>query len=245
MASRRPWVGSVYRTKGPPISVPRYSIVGMYRDEPSSRFVKHVALIRDEGPAVRGTEVPVWEMQPPLVAGPVSTCRARQDAKCPAHVVGWLSLTSDEREGITDWLSEVDKQDRPYTQSGRWEQYTVSLRPEDQWHADEKGVPLYRRFNCVSFVLAAYQDGAGISLIDTSKPEGLPEVDIETVVRAYGEPLRTHDRVRTEIGLPGHGPWRILLAGYVCHALDRPDASIRIATFTVPSLAATNFPMSS
>ena len=103
----------------------------------------------------------------------------------------------------------------------------MSLSPKDQWHQDEKGVPLYRRFNCVSFVLAAYLDGAGISLIDTSDPEGLPEVDIGTVARAYGEHLRTHDRVRTDIGLPGKGPWRILLAGYVCHAMNRPDGSIR------------------
>jgi hypothetical protein len=195
--------------KAPGIPVPRYSIIGMYRDEPGSRFVRHVALIRDDGPASHGTEVPVWEMQPPLVAGPVSASRTKQDPKCPAHVVGWLSLNSDEREGMTDWLSEVDKQDRPYTWSGRVEQYTVSLRPEDQWHPDEKGVPLYRRFNCVSFVLAAYLVGAGISLIDTSDAEGLPEVDIGTVARAYGEYLRTHDRVRTDIGLPGKGPWRI------------------------------------
>jgi hypothetical protein len=146
---------------------------------------------------------------------------------------------------MTDWLSEVDKQDRPYTWSGRVEQYTVSLRPEDQWHSDEKGVPLYRRFNCVSFVLAAYLVGAGISLIDTSDAEGLPEVDIGTVARAYGEYLRTHDRVRTDIGLPGKGPWRILLAGYVCHAMNRADGLIRSASYTVPGVGAANFPMSS
>ena len=231
--------------EAPGISVARYSIVGMYTDEPGSRFVGHVALIRDDGPTSHGTEVPVWEMQPPLVAGPISASRTKQDAKCPAHVVGWLSLNSDEREGITDWLSEVDKQDRPNTRSGRVEQYTVSLSPKDQWHQDEKGVPLYRRFNCVSFVLAAYLDGAGISLIDTSAPEGLPEVDMGTVARAYGEHLRTHDRVRTDIGLPGKGPWRILLAGYVYHAMNRPDGSIRSTSYTVPGVAAANFPMSS
>ena len=131
----------------PGISVPRYSVVGKYPNETGSRFVEHVGLIRDEGPTSYGTEVPVWDMRPPLVAGTISASRTQQDTTCPAHVVGWLSLISDEREGITDWLAEVDKQDRPNTRSGLTEQYTVSLRPEDQWHRDEKGVPLYRRFS--------------------------------------------------------------------------------------------------
>ena len=82
----------------------------------------------------------------------------QQDAKCQAHVVGWLSLTSDEREGITDWLAEVNKRVRPNTMAGLAEQYTVSLPPDEQWRRDEKGVRLYRRFSCVSFVLAAYLD---------------------------------------------------------------------------------------
>jgi hypothetical protein len=85
----------------------------------------------------------------------------------------------------------------------------------------------------------------GISLIDTSAPEGLPEVDIETVARAYGEEVRTRDRLRTKIGLLDMGPWRILLAGYVCHAMNRPDESIRSASYTVPGVEAADFPMSS
>jgi len=230
--------------EAPGISVPRYSVVGKYTSEPGSRFVQHVGLTRDEGPTSHGTEVPVWDMRPPLVAGTISASKTQQDATCPAHVVGWLSLTSDEREGITDWLAEVDKQVRPNTRSGLAEQYTVSLRPEDQWHHDEKGVPLYRRFSCVSFVLAAYLDGAGINLVDTSNPETLPEVDLETVARAYGEHLRRLAHVRAEVGLPGAGPWRILLAGYVCHAMNRTDESIRIAPYTVPGAAEADFPMS-
>ena len=44
----------------------------------------------------------------------------------PGHVVGWLSLSADERDGITDWLAEVDKQLRPITGWGLVEQYTVT-----------------------------------------------------------------------------------------------------------------------
>ncbi|MGO9470964.1 MAG: hypothetical protein ACLQVF_43280 [Isosphaeraceae bacterium] len=214
------------------------SIVGQ------SRFVQHVGLIQDEGLTIHGTEVPVWEMRPPLVAGLISAERTRQDARCPAHVVGWLSLSADERDGITDWLAEVDKQLRPITGWGLVEQYTVSLRSEDQWHRDEKQVSLYRRFSCVSFVLAAYLDGAGIDLVDTSNPESLPDVDLDTVTRAYGERLIRQGRVSAEVGLPGAGPWRILLAGYVCHAMNRPDESIRSVPYKVPGVAAADFPMS-
>jgi len=229
--------------KAPGIFIRRYSIVGKYTNEPGSRFVKHVALIRDEGLTSHGTEVPVWDMRPPLVAGTISASRTQQDAKCPAHVVGWLSLTSDDRDGMTDWLAEVDKQERPNTSWGLAEQYTVSLSPEDQWHRDEKGVRLYRRFSCVSFVLAAYLEGAGINLLEMSDPENLPAVRLDTVVRAYGEHLRRLNRVRAEVGLPGPGPWRNLLAGYIYHAMDRPDQSIRSVPYTVPSEAAGNFPM--
>jgi hypothetical protein len=231
--------------EAPGITVPRYSVVGKYTSESGSRFVEHVALIRDEGPASHGTELAVWQMGPPLVAGTISSGRNQQDARCPAHVVGWLSFTSDERDGITDWLAEIDKQLRPNTDRGLTEQYTVSLQPEDQWHCDEKEVPLYRRFSCVSFVLAAYLEGAAVNLIDTSSPEILPEVGLETVARAYGENLRRRDHVRTQVGVPGAGPWRILLAGYVCHAMNRPDALIRSTPYRVPCAAASDFPTSS
>jgi hypothetical protein len=231
--------------KHPGMFVPRYSIVGRYPSEPGSRFVQHVALIRDEGAASHGAELAVWEMGPPLTAGTNSLSRIQKDATCAAHVVGWLSFTSDERDGITDWLAEIDKQLRPSTVSGLAEQYTVSLRPEDQWHRDEKQVPLYRRFSCVSFVLAAYLDGAGINLVDTSRPDLLPEVGLDTVARAYGEHLRRLERIRAQVGVPGDGPWRILLAGYLCHAMNRPDESIRSTPYQVPESATPEFPGSS
>ena len=231
--------------KTPGISVPRYSIVGKYTDEPESRFIQHVALVREEGPASHGSEVPVWHMQPPLVTGPISEGRTNQTAKCAAHVVGWLSLTSNERDGIEDWLAEMDKQARPASVRALLYQYTVALHPNDQWHSDENEVPLYRRFSCVTFVLSAYLEGAGINLIDMSNVDHVPEVDLETVVRAYGEAYRREGQRRTAVGLPGAGPWRIILAGYVFHAIDRPDESIRTVPYTVPSTAAASFPFAS
>jgi hypothetical protein len=39
--------------------------------------------------------------------------------------------------------------------------------------------------------------------------------------------LLDSDRMREELGIPGDGPWRVVLAGYVMNALDRPESAIR------------------
>src|SRR4051794_30214297 len=113
----------------------------------------------------------------------------------------------------------------------------------NQWHRDERGVPLYRRFSCVGFFLGGLLGGGGIKLFRTSQPETLPEVDLEIVSRAYGEHLRRQEQRRMAVGLPGVGPWRILLAGYVFHSLRRPDHSIRSSPYRVTSVAEGNFPI--
>ena len=169
------------------MAVARYAVVGTYTSNHESKFVRHVALVREDTFTRYGMAVPVWEMQPPLIAGPVSASRAPRAPECEAHLLAWLSLTTDERDGITDWLAEVDKQDRPMTPLGFLNQYTVSLAPEDQWHHDERDVPLFRRFNCVSFVLAAYMDGAGINVLNNLGFVDLPAVGLDVVARAFGE----------------------------------------------------------
>ena len=117
---------------------------------------------------------PWWQDRFPR-AGQSRTLNAQ-----PTSLVGSLSIQMRGRGSRTGCPRSISRTG-PTRGRGCVEQYTVSLSPKDQWHQDEKGVPLFRRFNCVSFVLAAYLDGAGISLIDTSAPEGLPEVDIGTV----------------------------------------------------------------
>ena len=141
---------------------------------------------------------PWWQDRFPR-AGQSRTLNAQ-----PTSLVGSLSIQMRGRGSRTGCPRSISRTG-PTRGRGPSEQYTVSLSPKDQWHRDEKGVPFYRRFNCVRFVLAAYLDGAGISLIDTSAPEGLPEVGYGDRPRAYGERLRRHDRVRTNVGPPGQG----------------------------------------
>ena len=222
----------------PEIRIPRFAVIGTYDGE-GSTFVRHVALLNDEGCVSYGSEVRVFHMGPPLVAGARSQAQAGQDPTCQCHVVGWLNLTADERDGIVDWLAEVDKEDRPSGLLGMWLSYTVA--PPERWHPDENGGRLYRRFSCGGFVLACYRDGAGIALIDMTSPTDWPEVSLDEIVRAYGPRVRAKGELRKELGIPGEGPWPILLAGYVVQAFNRSDQEIRASVFTVSDSALARF----
>jgi len=191
-----------------------------------------------------GEAVRVWEMAPPLVAGQPSLLKTGRDPKCAAHVVGWLDLKGDERDGMTEWLAEVETEGEQRPVGPRmWLQYTVSLDPKDEWAMDERNVPLFRRFSCASFVLKAYAEGAGVVLLDLSDPLRFPEVDLDSVCRAYEPRIRTLERFRSNIGLAEAGPWRIVQAAYVLHAFDRPDEQIRLAAHTVTGPEECDFPL--
>lgn len=214
----------------PGVPLPRFAVIGTY-DGPNSTFVRHVALLREDSNVLHGLNVHVFHMGPPLVVGVRSQEQAGDAPTCGPHVGGWLSLTADEREGITDWLAEVDKEHRPIEPMGPWRTYIVD--PPERWHEDEKQVRLYRRFSCGGFVLACYRDGAGITLIEVPPPVAWPEVSLDQIVRVYGPEVRERERLRRSLGLPGDGPWSVLLAGYVIHAFDRPDNEIRTSAFSV------------
>ncbi len=214
----------------PGISLARFAVIGIY-DDPDSAFVRHVALLREDGTLIYGENAHVFHMGPPLVAGERSRGQAREDPTCPSHVAGWINLTADEREGVIDWLAEVDKENRPGGLVGTWRTYVVD--PPECWHEDEKRVRLYRRFSCGGFVLACYRDGAGIALIETPPTAAWPEVSLDQIVRAYGPEVRGREKLRRGLGLPGDGLWSVLLAGYVIHAFDRGDREMRTSPLAV------------
>jgi hypothetical protein len=213
----------------------------MYAQGSGSCFVQHVALLRDDGSIHNEMEgVLVWHMGPPLVAGSRSRPLTGPDALCKPDVAGWLSLNAGEREAITDWLAEVDKENRPTGKFTMWGQYTLSLDPEHEWRRDEQGRPLFRRFSCASFVLKAYETAVGRPLLDLSNPDQLPGVSLEMVEQVYGS---LPPAARRRINLEGDPPWRIVLAGYVLHALNRLDAQIRAASYPITDVAAAEFPL--
>lgn len=64
--------------------------------------------------------------------------------------------------------------------------------------------------------------------------EELPEVSRETLEAAYSEVFRSPDLLN-RFGLQGDGPWRVVLAGYVLHALDRSSDEIRTEPYLAQS----------
>ncbi len=227
----------------PSLSATRYAVVGTYSEEQGSRFVRHVALLREDISLEYGVNARVWQMGPPLVTGEVSRRATSSDPETAAHVVGWVGLDASERDAITDWLAQEEKYERPLDGRALWRQYSVSLDPNDQWQVDERGVRQYRRFSCASFVLCAYREGAMVELLNLATSATLPEVGLEILEKAYGDQVR-HPRLRESIHLRGDAPWRVALAGYVVHAFNRPDARIRSSPHMVTGSQECEFPSS-
>jgi hypothetical protein len=216
----------------------RYSIVGNYATRP---FVKHAALLKADTALLFGADnVLVWHMGPPLIAWTRTTATAvEQSRRTTIHIVGFVDLDADDIEGIETWLADVDKEDRPPVNSPMdlLAQYRVS--PAIYWVPAENDTPLYRQFSCVGFVMDCYRF-IGINLIDDSRAENLPEVTLGMVVAAYGRHAN-REKYRERIGIAGPGPWRIVLAGYLFHSLNRDMNIIRQAAYVPTSIAEREF----
>lgn len=194
-----------------PETVSRLDVIGKYSASPD-RFVKHVALYNGEAGRIRRDEkVDVIHMGPPLERA--GTTRA--------HALGSVPLTIDEIREIEAWVAEVDDE---YTHSsaGPRQQYQIHPPWTDKLDPDT-GVRRYRRYSCAGFVLDSYQQ-VDIYLLIIDDQE-LPEVDAHVLRAAY--PELSDPRLLERWGLQGDPPWRIVLAGYVLHALDRPGGQIR------------------
>ncbi|MDQ3330995.1 MAG: hypothetical protein M3552_10120 [Planctomycetota bacterium] len=164
-----------------------------------------------------------------MVAGEASRTQPKVVSQSPVDIVSDIDLTGEQFEAIADWLAVVDKERRPNASNpiGQMRQYVIA--PHVKWHPPED--PLYRRFNCVGFVIECYKS-AGISVIDTEAE--LPDVDLATLRKAYPGQLekielikndRVRQKLKEDLGIPGDGPWKIILPGYVFRSLERatPD----------------------
>lgn len=183
-------------------TTPIYAVVGMYSGTGDDGFVQHVALLAEETKLSRGQSATVWQMRPPLEAG-----------KCDVHVSGTIPLTLEDVEAFHDWRCEVDKEPPPENPFRRY-----IVRPHSEWYrSPETNRRLYRRFSCVGYVIECYRS-IGVDLVVTSEPD-LPEVDFDTLEKAYPDLSRIGARTKKTLGVAGDGPWPIVMPGYVFHAL--------------------------
>ena len=199
----------------------RFDIVGEHFETPPG-FVKHVALLNTDDLEVSFADiVDVVHMGPPLAT----------DGKVIAHVAGRIPLTVSEMKIVRVWIEKIK---REYTARGVWndkrQQYVI--RPQWQDRRDPNtGIVRYRRYSCAGFVLDAYRQ-VRVSLLVTHEGS-LPEVTKETLEDVYPGTFRLPKPLLADLGLQGNGPWRVVLAGYVLHALDRSSDEVR----TEPYLA--------
>lgn len=201
-----------------PATLSRYDIVCEHSEE-VPKFVAHVALLNEDSREVdHGDTVDVVHMGPPLDF----------DGQLEVDGAGRIPLTIDQINGIETWIKKVKDEHKPRT-AKKLEQFCIDP-PWDDVVDENTGVRRYRRYSCAGFVLYAHLK-VDISLLRIDK-EILPEVSRETVDAAYPGVLE-HPKALAKLGLHGDGPWRIVLAGYVLHALDRSREHIEREPYVV------------
>ncbi|MGO9599234.1 MAG: hypothetical protein ACLP7Q_14700 [Isosphaeraceae bacterium] len=115
--------------------------------------------------------------------------------------------------------------------AGPRKQYVISPHVKEEKSPD--GTIICRRYNCAGFVIEAYRS-AGVDFIQTEQ-ESLPPVSRSTLEIQYPDTVRLLEKPknREDFGIPGDGPWPVILAGYVLNALDRDKNEMR----SVPHIA--------
>ncbi len=194
-----------------PETLGRHDVVGEYTDSRHG-LVKHVALHKADDCMVNYDQsVDVVHMGPPL----------KRDSIMNAHVAGRIPLKESEVKRIEAWIEKVADE---YQQANatRKRQYIIHP-PWEDYRDPNTQVRRYRRFSCAGFVLDAHNQ-VDIELLRIDE-QSLPEVDAQTLREAY--PQIDDLSTLEPFGISGEGPWRIVLAGYVVHALNRSSEEIR------------------
>jgi hypothetical protein len=168
-------------------------------------------------------------MGPPLARGSVAA---------PISTFGTTGLTVDE---VLQLQVFVDEQILEYEAAKlrRDQQYVIAPHVDD--HISNDGTVICHRYNCAGFVIEAYRT-IDIDLLQTS-PASLPSVALATLATQYPDVARLleNPKFREKFGIPGDGPWPVVLAGYVLNGLDRPEEDVR-ATPHRPSVGDEFFP---
>ncbi len=218
------------RLAAQPIPFERFDVVGQNSDSVRD-FVRHLGLSLETRNGVSyGETVAVRHMRPPF----------ENPGEMRAHSIGSATLTVDEANQIKLYLDEVEAEyDAASRRPGPLGQYVIAPHAEP-WRAED-GTILWWRYSCVGLVIESYRD-ANIDLVSGSEAD-LPLVDLTTLDQAYPDLALTRrgPRLREGLGIPGDGPWPVVLAGYVLHALNRTKEEIRRGPYT-PSRNDATFP---
>jgi hypothetical protein len=140
-----------------------------------------------------------------------------------ASIVGSVGLSVEETNQIKVFIDEHRTEHLASLRlepAGKYKTYLI--RPHVQPESAMDGTVKFVRFSCVGFAIEAYRD-AGIDVVVTDEAL-LPDVQLETLLNAYpGATVESWEWLnnRYKWGCNGDGPWRVVLPGYVFHALSK------------------------
>lgn len=193
-----------------PQTVMRFDVVGQYSAS-ANRFLAHVCLLDSDSVAFSaGALVKVAHMKPPAQRGDLQT----------GHVACYVPLTNDQIRDISIWLDEIMDE---YKAANVKEQYVIHPPWQDK-NDPLTGTRRFRRYSCAGFVIDSHNQ-VGLDLLDINE-DALPEVNYQQIASAYPLIASANRNLLGKFGLEGDGPWRIVLAGYVMHSLNRSNDEI-------------------
>jgi hypothetical protein len=169
--------------------------------------VTHVGILAAPLGITAATTVNVLDMGSRLNIDPPSSMIA--------HIAATLPLTKNQADGLAEWIAEIK------TLAGHCEY--IALPAAHLVEDGPSGRRKYWKFSCAGFVVTAYEHGAHIKLVVNE--DCLPLLDSPTVMQIWGPVLGVANERRQRMylrtfGLTGEGPWRVLVPGYLFHALE-------------------------
>ena len=212
-------------------SAERFNVVG---SQSTSGHIGHVGLLATSSDLSYNVQIEVFDSGPPLRIGQKADGAPPAVGRMAVNTIGWVEdLTLDETIDLRLWIEDARTRIPP----DRYGNYRV-----DPPFLERRDTTTNRiiniRYSCAGFVICCYEEGAAITLLDIDRAH-LPPVPQELVREIYGDVLDrllADPRHREEIGLPGDGPWPIVLAGYVFHALNRAPNEVRTTPYRVYSV---------
>jgi hypothetical protein len=213
------------RLSGTTTTIRKYDVVGQ-NSSGASEFIEHVALADEERRSFGESDgISLVHMMPPL---------RRETSHSPIHCVGTVDLTVDEIREIDVFIDEIESEyEAARIRNDRRQQYVIAPHVRPIQAPD--GTMICRRFSCAGVVIEAYRE-IEITLLQT-EPATLPAVSLDSLERQYPDlaPMLQRPKVREDYGIPGDGPWPVVLAGYVMNALVRTAEEVRRQPYTAES----------
>jgi hypothetical protein len=190
------------------VVAPAFAVVAKWNERP---LVRHVALLYEETTLSPGKHVRAYEMGPPLRAGQPDAKGESLRGIIAPDLVGWIDLTEEQTRAISNNIEEIRRLiPHPTTRSSASPEAGTQYCARPAYSMTQQG---YLRCSCVGFVLYAYRDVVTLVKADD---ESLPDVPLSVIERIW----QGLSNRRAECGLEGSGPWKVVLPGYVVHALD-------------------------